>query len=141
MAKEKKVKNSEKEEMIKHAFELINKALLLNDKSSAVHKWMAILLDAKSTLEGTKARIQALPDFKKHLMVGLKLFFCWKSMIYVKYCVLIHFSMQWNLVLKMLQRYTFLDNIVLTLLVCHGIREKLQLHCLQLHQRQLLKKL
>ncbi|KAL0279644.1 UNVERIFIED_CONTAM: hypothetical protein PYX00_001151 [Menopon gallinae] len=73
MSKDSSVKKADKESMIIYAYKLINKALLLNDQSGTVHKWMAILLDAKSTLEGTKARIEALPKFKKHLMMAMEL--------------------------------------------------------------------
>lgn len=69
MTKEKGVKKSEIPKMISEAYELVQEALSLDDKNYAVHKWVAIVVDAKSTLEGIKQRISTLPLFKKHLTV------------------------------------------------------------------------
>ncbi|EEB12685.1 protein FAM82B, putative [Pediculus humanus corporis] len=73
ITKQKTTDKSTKATLIKEAFEHIDKALRLDDKHNAVHKWMAILVDAKSSLEGIKSRINTLPTFKKHLMTAIEL--------------------------------------------------------------------
>lgn len=45
---------AKKEESIREGFELIQKALELDENNYACHKWMAVLLDAKSELDGIK---------------------------------------------------------------------------------------
>lgn len=39
----------------------------------AIHKWYAILLDAKSNLDGMKERIQQLENVKKHMEKAIEL--------------------------------------------------------------------
>lgn len=43
----------------------------VNDKDFAIHKWMAIILDAKSELGGLKERVNQLATVKKHMLVRI----------------------------------------------------------------------
>lgn len=58
----------EKKRLVHEAFEIISRALKLNEHHFATHKWMSILLDAKSSYDGIKARISNLETVKGHLM-------------------------------------------------------------------------
>lgn len=71
MSKQKGLKSSESSDMVHEAYDVICKAMEIDDKHYAVHKWMAILVDSTSALKGLKARIASLPNFKKHLEVSL----------------------------------------------------------------------
>lgn len=62
---------SKKHSLIAEAYDYIMQAFLLDENHYAVHKWMAILVDAKSSLEGIKSRISTLPIFKQHLIVSI----------------------------------------------------------------------
>lgn len=70
MTKEENVKPSDVIAYIKEADECIERAIALSDQNYAVHKWRAIILDAKTTLEGTKSKIASLPTFKRHIEVS-----------------------------------------------------------------------
>ena len=54
-------KDVEAKNMIYEAYNLIDKALKLKDDHWAVHKWVAILLNSKTSYEGTKIKIKELP--------------------------------------------------------------------------------
>ncbi len=56
-------------EMIRQGFKLLSQALEKDDKNFAVHVWYAILLDAKSNLDGIKERCIQLQNVKKHIQV------------------------------------------------------------------------
>lgn len=71
MSKQKGTSKTDKEAQIKEAYQYIEKALSLNQEHYAIHKWTAILIDAKSALESIKSRINNLPLFKKHLTVSI----------------------------------------------------------------------
>lgn len=62
-----------KEKSIREGFVLIEKALELDDKNYACHKWMAVLLDANGELDGVKARVSQLERVKKHMLVAVEL--------------------------------------------------------------------
>lgn len=64
---------AKKDECIREGFEIITKALELDDKNYACHKWMAVLLDAKSELEGIKERVSQLETVKKHMIKAVEL--------------------------------------------------------------------
>lgn len=69
-----KAENVTKEEInlyIAQADECIKKAIAINENNYAVQKWSAIILDAKTSLEGTKAKIASLPTFRQHIEVLL----------------------------------------------------------------------
>ena len=59
----------QKDEMIREAYVLLSDALEKDDKNFAIHKWYAILLDAKSNLDGLKERVKQLENVKKHMQV------------------------------------------------------------------------
>lgn len=64
---------AKKDESIREGFTLISKALELDDKNFACHKWMAVLLDAKSELDGIKERVSQLETVKKHMLKAVEL--------------------------------------------------------------------
>lgn len=61
------------EELVREAFDYSKAALEINDTHFAGHKWYAVLLDAKSGLDGTKERVSQLENFHKHLQRALEL--------------------------------------------------------------------
>lgn len=64
---------AKKEENLREGYELIAKALELDENNFAVHKWMSVLLDAKSELDGIKARVSQLENVKKHMEKAVEL--------------------------------------------------------------------
>lgn len=72
MSKESKYDKQYKNKLVLKAYGIILKTME-NTKDAenhyAVHKWYALLLDAKSSLDGTKERIKQLENVKKHLDV------------------------------------------------------------------------
>lgn len=66
-------KGAKKAENIREGYELISKALELDDNNFACHKWMSVLLDAKSELDGLKARVSELENVKKHMIKAVEL--------------------------------------------------------------------
>ncbi|PNF44107.1 hypothetical protein B7P43_G15937 [Cryptotermes secundus] len=61
--------NEEKKRYVFEGYDLIVKALQLNDSHYAVHKWYAIFLDTRAAYDGIKARVTQLPNVKNHLLV------------------------------------------------------------------------
>lgn len=59
--------------MVYEAYDLITSALNIKEDHWAVHKWLAILLDAKSNYEGMKSRIKELYNIKKHMLRAIEL--------------------------------------------------------------------
>ena len=57
-------------EMIYEAFDTISTALTVQEEHWAAQKWMAVILDAKSSYEGLKSRLNQLYNVKKHMIVG-----------------------------------------------------------------------
>ncbi|XP_014612144.1 PREDICTED: regulator of microtubule dynamics protein 1-like [Polistes canadensis] len=64
---------SEAKKMILEAYDYIQTAISIKEDHYAVQKWMAILLDSKSSLEGMKSRIQQLYTIKKHMLRAIEL--------------------------------------------------------------------
>ncbi|RWS08668.1 hypothetical protein B4U79_11525 [Dinothrombium tinctorium] len=60
-------------EKLENALLLVQKSLELNDNCGPAHKWAAILLDAVSSLEGTKARIAQLLNVRQHMERAIEL--------------------------------------------------------------------
>lgn len=58
---------------IREGYELITKALELDENNHSCHKWMSILLDARSELDGIKARVGQLWNVKKHMKKAVEL--------------------------------------------------------------------
>lgn len=65
--------SSKKSELIREAYKLIADSLAKNEENFAVHKWFAILLDAKSNLDGIKERVTQLENVKKHMQRAIEL--------------------------------------------------------------------
>lgn len=73
MYKLSKVDKNKKDELIRNGYELMKEALAINENDFAIHKWMSILLDAKSELEGVKERVSQLENVKKHMLKAVEL--------------------------------------------------------------------
>ncbi|XP_022193849.2 regulator of microtubule dynamics protein 1 [Nilaparvata lugens] len=70
---EKDVKKTEKEKLVREAYNFLERALELDVNHFAVHKWMSVLLDARSELDGIKVRISNLEKVKQHMLEAVKL--------------------------------------------------------------------
>ncbi|XP_058802209.1 regulator of microtubule dynamics protein 1-like [Phymastichus coffea] len=66
-------KDAEAKKMIYEAYDLIIHALSLKDDHWAVHKWVAILLNTKTSYEGTKVKIRELHNIKNHMLKAIEL--------------------------------------------------------------------
>lgn len=64
---------SKKNECIREGFILAKGAVTIDDGNFSAHKWMAILLDANSELDGLKARISQLETVKMHMVRAVEL--------------------------------------------------------------------
>lgn len=60
-------KKTEHEQLVNTAYEHVKKSLELDDKNGLAHKWAAILLDAVSTLKGTKERVLQVLNVRNHM--------------------------------------------------------------------------
>lgn len=65
--------SSKKSELIREAYKLIAESVEKKEDSFASHKWYAILLDAKSNLDGIKERVSQLENVKKHMQRAIDL--------------------------------------------------------------------
>lgn len=71
----KKVKDQKKdnyEQLVNEAYSLVTKSLELDEKNGLAHKWAAILLDAVSTLKGTKERVLQVLNVREHMEKAVK---------------------------------------------------------------------
>jgi len=59
----------EARKLIYEGYDLLCRALDIQEDHYAVHKWMSIFLNSKSSLEGTKAHIKELYNVKKYMLV------------------------------------------------------------------------
>ncbi|PZC80183.1 regulator of microtubule dynamics protein 1 isoform X1 [Helicoverpa armigera] len=73
MSKESKYDKQYKNTLVLQAYDIILKVLNESQDHYAVHKWYALLLDAKSALEGVKERIKQLENVKKHMDMAVTL--------------------------------------------------------------------
>lgn len=89
--------DAEAKKMIYEAYDLVARALEIKEDHYAVHKWMAVLLDKKSSHEGKKARIRELYNVKNHMLVITNKYI----LLYFLYFIYFH--------LKMFQRATELN--------------------------------
>lgn len=62
-----------KADLIRGAYALVADAVVQDDGNFACHKWMAILLDAKSELDGIKERVTQLETVKRHMERAVEL--------------------------------------------------------------------
>ncbi|XP_014356164.2 regulator of microtubule dynamics protein 1 [Papilio machaon] len=53
--------------LIKQAYEIIEKEVTISPNHYAVHKWFALILEAKTSYEGYKERIKNLENIKQHM--------------------------------------------------------------------------
>lgn len=65
--------NTKKAEMIREAYKCLVDALEKDEKNFSVHKWYAVLLDAKSNLDGIKERVTQLENVKRHMKRAIEL--------------------------------------------------------------------
>lgn len=63
----------EKKHLIFEAFDVISRSLALDETNYANHKWMSILLDARTAYDGIKARISHLDSVKNHMLKAIEL--------------------------------------------------------------------
>ncbi|KAL0126532.1 hypothetical protein PUN28_005124 [Cardiocondyla obscurior] len=63
----------EAKKLIYEGYDLLCTALEIQEDHYAVHKWMSILLNSKSILEGTKAQIKESYNIKNHMQRALDL--------------------------------------------------------------------
>lgn len=54
-------------ELVESAYEHVKKSLSLDDKNGLAHKWAAILLNAVSSLKGTKEKVLQVLNIKDHM--------------------------------------------------------------------------
>lgn len=64
---------TKKNELIRAAHAKLKEALDGDDNNFAIHKWYAILLDAKSNLDGIKERVTQLETVQKHMRKAVEL--------------------------------------------------------------------
>lgn len=65
--------SSKKADLLREAYKYISDALEKDETNFACHKWYAILLDAKSNLDGVKERVTQLENVKKHMLRAIEL--------------------------------------------------------------------
>lgn len=70
MSKEPKYDSIHRKKFVNQAYEIVTKLLTCHSDYNVVHKWYALVLDAKSSQEGMKERIQQLENVKKHMDVS-----------------------------------------------------------------------
>ncbi|CAB3240541.1 unnamed protein product [Arctia plantaginis] len=73
MSKEQKYDRQYKKTLLLEAYEIISEQLEKNPDHYAVHKWYALLVDAKSSQDGIKERIRQLETVKKHMDMAVTL--------------------------------------------------------------------
>ena len=61
----------EAKKLIYEAYDIAVHALSLKEDHWAVQKWVAILLNSKTSYEGTKIKIKELYNIKKHMLVSI----------------------------------------------------------------------
>ncbi|XP_014218489.1 regulator of microtubule dynamics protein 1 [Copidosoma floridanum] len=66
-------KEVEAKQLVYEAYDVICEALSLQEDHWAVHKWIAILLNSKTSFEGTKIKIKELYNIKKHMLRAAEL--------------------------------------------------------------------
>lgn len=67
LSKKLKEQKDKHEQLLNTAYEHVTKSLELDDKNGLAHKWAAILLDAVSTLKGTKERVLQVLNVRNHM--------------------------------------------------------------------------
>lgn len=72
LSKKIKDKSAEHDKLVNDAYEHVKKSIELDDKNGLAHKWAAILLDASSTLKGTKERVLQVLNVRNHMELAIK---------------------------------------------------------------------
>lgn len=67
LSKKAKDQKDKHEQLVNSAYEYVKKSLELDDKNGLAHKWAAILLDAVSSLKGTKERVLQVLNVRNHM--------------------------------------------------------------------------
>jgi len=73
MSKDVNLDKKKKEEYLRDSLVNVERAIELNRDCGPAHRWAAILIDAVSSLDGTKARIERTLTVKKHMEEAIKL--------------------------------------------------------------------
>jgi len=66
---------TDKKQKIEESYALLQEALEIDQENFAVHKWMAIILNEVSCLQGIKAQILESFNVRKHMLVGFMYLF------------------------------------------------------------------
>lgn len=67
LAKQVKDNKDQHQKLVDQAYEHVKESLKLDDKNGLAHKWAAILLDAVSSLKGTKERVLQVLNVREHM--------------------------------------------------------------------------
>lgn len=67
LAKKDEANKDKYTELVNQAYDHVLKSLELDDKNGLAHKWAAILLNAVSSLKGTKERVLQVLNVRKHM--------------------------------------------------------------------------
>ncbi|XP_022916857.1 regulator of microtubule dynamics protein 1 isoform X1 [Onthophagus taurus] len=73
MSGDEKFSSNMREEMISEAYILINMALSLDDSNANIHKWMAIIIDAKTGYDGVIEKIKSYETIRFHMERAIEL--------------------------------------------------------------------
>ncbi|CAH1406786.1 unnamed protein product [Nezara viridula] len=73
ISQEHEMRPDEKKALIFESFDIISRSLALDETNFANHKWMSILLDARTAYDGIKARISHLGSVKNHMLKAIEL--------------------------------------------------------------------
>lgn len=63
----------EKRRRIEEAYDLVFKAVTIDEKNFAAHKWMAILINELSTFKGIKDQLLESVNVRRHMLVRISL--------------------------------------------------------------------
>ncbi|XP_068626733.1 regulator of microtubule dynamics protein 1-like [Battus philenor] len=73
MAKDSKYDLNYRKNLITQAYEIIENEITKSQENYAVHKWFALILEAKTSYEGYKERIKQLDNIKEHMDMAVTL--------------------------------------------------------------------
>ena len=73
LSKDASLDKKKKEEYLRDSLVNVERALELNPSCGPAHKWAAILIDAVSSLEGTRSRIEQTLRVRKHMEESIRL--------------------------------------------------------------------
>lgn len=70
LSRDLKFDQNQRQNLIKQAYEIIEKEVNISPNHYAVHKWFALVLEAKASYEGYKEKIKNLENIKQHMDVS-----------------------------------------------------------------------